>query len=150
MLKKNDLLLLLTELKKEGQDVDNYIKNLYSPNFNILAVTKFINDQRQLDVAQFYEKLRHNYNKKKSDLYINIVKETEDLEEILTTLAAYNLQVLLFGKKIDNKELFYKASRAEEVTRVLNNYYKTYDINQCRLVLSLIKADIKLFEEIRK
>ena len=32
---------------------------------------------------------------------------------------------------------------------VLNNYYKTYDIDKCRIVLSLIKADIKLFEEIR-
>ena len=73
----------------------------------------------------------------------------DDLEEILTTLAAYNLQVLLFGRKVDNKELFYKASRVEEVTRVLNNYYKTYDIDKCRIVLSLIKADIKLFEEIR-
>ena len=149
MLKKTDILMLLTELQDNGEDVEKYIKTLYKGTNIPLETIKFINDHRQLDVAQFYEKLRKNYNQKKSDLYINIVKDIEDLDEILTTLAAYNLQVLLFGRKVDNKEMFYKASRVEEVTRVLNNYYKTYDIDKCRLVLSLIKADIKLFEEIR-
>ena len=149
MLKKTDVLMLLTELQDNGKDVSKYINNLYKTSSIPLDIIKFINDQRQLDVAQFYERLRSNYNHKKSDLYINIVKEIDDLDDILTTLAAYNLQVLLFGRKVDNKELFYKSSRVEEVTRVLNNYYKTYDIDKCRIVLSLIKADIKLFEEIR-
>lgn len=149
MLKKTDILMLLTELQDNGEDVSKYINSLYKTTNISLDTIKFINDHRQLDVSQFYEKLRSNYNHKKSDLYINIVKEIDDLDEILTTLAAYNLQVLLFGRKIKNKEMFYKSSRVEEVTRVLNNYYKTYDIDQCRIVLSLIKADIKLFEEIR-
>lgn len=149
MLKKTDVLMLLTELQDNGKDVSKYINNLYKTSSIPLDIIKFINDQRQLDVAQFYERLRSNYNHKKSDLYINIVKEIDDLDEILTTLAAYNLQVLLFGRKVENKELFYKASRVEEVTRVLNNYYRNYDIDKCRVVLSLIKADIKLFEEIK-
>lgn len=149
MIKKNDILLLLTELQDQGVDVSTHIKNLYKTPSVPLDIIKFINDNRQIDVAGFYEKLRSNYNHKKSDLYINIVKEIDDVDEILTTLAAYNLQVLLFGRKIKNKDIFYKASRAEEVTRVLNNYYKTYDVEKCRIVLSLIKADIKLFEEIR-
>lgn len=149
MLKKTDVLMLLTELQDNGKDVSKYINNLYKTSSIPLDIIKFINDQRQLDVAQFYERLRSNYNNKKSDLYINIVKEIDDLDEILTTLAAYNLQVLLFGRKVENKELFYKASRVEEVTRVLNNYYRNYDIDKCRVVLSLIKADIKLFEEIK-
>lgn len=149
MLKKTDVLMLLTELQDKGEDVTKYINNLYKTPSIPLETIKFINNHRQIDVAQFYEKLRSNYNHKKSDLYINIVKEIDDLDDILTTLAAYNLQVLLFGRKVDNKELFYKSSRVEEVTRVLNNYYKTYDIDKCRIVLSLIKADIKLFEEIR-
>ena len=121
MLKKTDVLMLLTELQDNGKDVSKYINNLYKTSSIPLDIIKFINDQRQLDVAQFYERLRSNYNHKKSDLYINIVKEIDDLDEILTTLAAYNLQVLLFGRKVENKELFYKASRVEEVTRVLNN-----------------------------
>jgi hypothetical protein len=149
MIKKNDILLLLTELSDKGEDVSKYIKALYKTTQIPLDTIKFINDKRELDVASFYEKLRSNYNHKKSDLYINIVKEIDDIDEILTTLAAYNLQVLLYGRKLENKDLFYKTSRVEEVTRVLNNYYKTYDIEKCRLVLSLIKADIKLFEEVR-
>ena len=149
MIKKTDILMLLTELQEKGEDVSKYIKTLYKTPEIPLDTIKFINEHRELDVVSFYEKLRSNYNHKKSDLYINIVKETDDLSEILTTLAAYNLQVLLFAKKLTNKDAFYKASRVEEVTRVLNNYYKTYDIDKCRLLLTLIKADIKLFEGIK-
>ena len=141
--------MLLTELQEKGEDVSKYIKTLYRTPEIPLDTIKFINDHRELDVVSFYEKLRTNYNHKKSDLYINIVKETDDLYEILTTLAAYNLQVLLFAKKLTDKDAFYRASRVEEVTRVLNNYYKTYDIDKCRLLLTLIKADIKLFEGIK-
>lgn len=149
MIKKTDILMLLTELQEKGEDVSKYIKTLYKTPEIPLDTIKFINEHRELDVVSFYEKLRSNYNHKKSDLYINIVKETDDLSEILTTLAAYNLQVLLFAKKLTDKDAFYKASRVEEVTRVLNNYYKTYDIDKCRLLLTLIKADIKLFEGIK-
>lgn len=149
MIKKTDILMLLTELQEKGEDVSKYIKTLYKTPEIPLDTIKFINEHRELDVVSFYEKLRSNYNHKKSDLYINIVKETDDLSEILTTLAAYNLQVLLFAKKLTDKDSFYKASRVEEVTRVLNNYYKTYDIDKCRLLLTLIKADIKLFEGIK-
>lgn len=149
MIKKTDILMLLTELQEKGEDVSKYIKTLYKTPEIPLDTIKFINEHRELDVVSFYEKLRSNYNHKKSDLYINIVKETDDLSEILTTLAAYNLQVLLFAKKLTDKDAFYKASRVEEVTRVLNNYYKTYDIDKCRLLLALIKADIKLFEGIK-
>lgn len=150
MIKKNDVLLLLTELQDNGEDVSKYISTLYKTKDIPIETIKFINNKREIDVASFYERLRSNYNHKKSDLYINIVKEDlNDLDEILTTLAAYNLQVLLFARKLDNKELFYKFSRVEEVTRVLNNYYKTYDIEKCRLILTLIKADLKLFEAIK-
>lgn len=150
MIKKNDILLLLTELQDNGEDVSKYISTLYKTKDIPIETIKFINNKREIDVASFYERLRSNYNHKKSDLYINIVKEDlTDLDEILTTLAAYNLQVLLFARKLDNKELFYKFSRVEEVTRVLNNYYRTYDIEKCRIILSLIKADLKLFEAIK-
>lgn len=149
MIKKTDILLLLTELQDNGEDVKQYINKLYKTPSIPLDVIKFINSHRQLDVVNFYEKLRSNYNHKKSDLYINIVKEIEDVEEVLTTLAAYNLQVLLFARKLGNKEAFYKATRVEEVTRVLNTYYQDYDISSCQTLLTLIKADIKLFEELK-
>ena len=121
MIKKTDILMLLTELQEKGEDVSKYIKTLYKTPEIPLDTIKFINEHRELDVVSFYEKLRSNYNHKKSDLYINIVKETDDLSEILTTLAAYNLQVLLFAKKLTDKDAFYKASRVEEVTRLLQN-----------------------------
>lgn len=151
MIKKNDLALLLIEMQKNGdEEASKLIPQLYKTSSIPLNIVKYINDNRQFDIAQFYEKLRHSYNNKRSDLYINIVKEIDDIEEVLTTLASYNLQALLFAKKVENKDMFYKHSRLEEVTRVLNNYYKTYDIEDCYKVLSLIKADIKLFEELKK
>lgn len=149
MLKKSDILTLLMALRESGEPVDTYISNLYKRVEIDPNTIKFINDKREIDLARFYEKLRKSYNSKHSTLYINIVKEDIPLEDILTTLASYNLQALLFAKKVDNKDLFYRASRVEEVTRVLNNYYKTYDIDQCKTVLTLIKADIKLFEALK-
>lgn len=149
MITKNDILLLLTELQESGADVKLYFtKAITAPNVS-LEVLKFINDQRQLDVAAFYELLRKNYNSKKSPLYKNIVKEDMDKpDEVLTTLAALNLQILLFAKKLDDDKMFLKHSRAEEITRVLNNYYKTYDLLPCLKLVKLIKADLVAFETV--
>ena len=97
----------------------------------------------------FYEKTRKNYNDKKSDLYINIVKEIDDPQEVLTTLAALQLQVILYSKKVDNKKLFLDNMRALEITYVMNNYFKTYDITQAIKLLSMYKADIKALESIK-
>ena len=148
MVTKNDLLLLLTELQETGLDVNNYfMKAVNSANVS-LEVLKFINDQRQLDVAAFYELLRKNYNSKKSPLYKNIVREDVKTEDVLTTLAALNLQILLFAKKLDDDKMFLKHSRAEEITRVLNNYYQTYDLLPCLKLLKLVKADLVAFETV--
>lgn len=149
MVTKNDLLLLLTELQESGVEVRTYLnKVLTSPSVS-LDVVKFINDQRQFDVASFYELLRKNYNSKKSPLYKNIVKEElADPQEALTTLAALNLQILLFAKKLEDDKMFLKHSRAEEITRVLNNYYKTYDLIPCLKLLKLVKADLVAFETV--
>ena len=77
MISKNDLLLLLTELEDKGLDVSAMTQKLFSTSSIPLDVVKFINDNRQLDLTAFYENLRRNYNKKKSKLYISIVKEIE-------------------------------------------------------------------------
>ena len=122
-LKKTDCILLLTELQDKGIDIkDNMNKLIQSPSLP-LDVLKFINDNKQLDVCKFYEKIRKNYNDKKSDLYINIVKEIDDPQEVLTTLAALQLQVILYSKKVDNKKLFLDNMRALEITYVMNNYF---------------------------
>lgn len=149
MLTKNDLLLLLTDIEAEGKNVDNLITKLLKSETIPFEVLKYINDSRQFDVSAFYEMLRKNYNNKKSKLYINLVKEELDNPcELLITLAALNLQILLFAKKLNDNKLFLKHSRAEEITRVLNIYYKTYDLIPCLKLLKLIKADLVAFEQL--
>lgn len=149
MVTKNDILLLLTDLEDSGEDVKAEIKRLYSTSTIPMDTLKYINNRRQFDVAAFYELLRKNHNNKKSSLYKNIVKETVDEpRECLTTLAALNLQILLFAKKLTDDKMFLKHSRAEEITRVLNNYYNTYDLIPCLKLLKLIRADLIAFETI--
>ena len=149
MISKNELVLLLTELEKSGvEGASKQIKDaLLSKNIEF-STLKFINDNRPLEIIQFYERMRKNYNNKKSPLYKNIVKDIDDVEEIITTLHAYALQVNLFSKKLENKQLFFKHAREEEVTRVLNKYYTDYDITSAVKVLRLIKADLIAFETI--
>ena len=151
MIQKNDLILLLTEMQEQGIDVTQQLRKVIMAKEFPLDVLKFINDNRQLDVAKFYERIRKNYNNKRSDLYHNIVKEIEDHQEVLTTLSAFALQVILYSKHVseENKQLFFKHVRAEEVTRVLNNYYKDYDLTSALKLLRLIKSDLKAFESIK-
>ena len=148
MISKNDLVLILSDMQANGVDIgDKIVKVLTSKDFPI-EVLKFVNDYRQLDVADFYSYIRKSYNQKKSKLYINIVKEIEDVNDVLTTLSSLNLQILLFSKKAKDRQLFLKHSRAEEINRVLTLYYQNYDLTNCLRLLHLIKADIIAFETI--
>ena len=74
MLTVNDELLLLYDLEKQGIDTAEITKKALSKNKVDFEVIKFINDNRQLDLTAFYEKIRKSYNHKKSTIYINIVK----------------------------------------------------------------------------
>lgn len=145
-LKKTDLLLLLTELQDAGVDVAVQIKNLMKSPTIPLDIIKFINDNRELEITKFYEHIRKAYNEKKSKLYINIMKEVEEPQEVLTTLSAMLNQIMLWNKGVENKQLFLDNSRAKEITLVLNNYLKTYDITQALTLIRLIKSDIKCLE----
>ena len=151
MIKKNDLILLLTDMQDNGLDVSSYLYKTMSATDVPLDVLKYINDNRQLDVAKFYERLRKNYNSKKSNLYINIVKEIEEPFEIITTLSSLLLQISLFSKHVEknNQSLFFKAVRASEIANVLKSYYNNYDITEALTLLRLIKCDLKAFESIK-
>lgn len=146
MITKEDVLLLLTELRDEGVDVKEQIKKQVLSPEPIIEILKFINDNRQLDLTNFYKKIRKSYNDKKSKLYINIVKENEEIKEVLTTLSALLTQIILYAKNVDNMIMFYQHSRAEEITKVLNNYFKTFDLTNCIKLMKIIKADIKVCE----
>ena len=113
-----------------------------------LDVVKFINDNREMEVNKFYSHIRKSYNNKKSKLYINIMKEIEDVQEVLTTLASLNLQILLFSKKVSDRQMFLRHARAEEISKVLTIYFQSYDLTNCVKLLHLIKADIVAFEMI--
>jgi hypothetical protein len=86
MLNKNDLLLLLTTIQKEGKDVKSQINKLLTSPELSTEVIKFVNDNRPLEITQFYEQLRKSYNNKRSSLYINLVKEPDRPFDVLTTL----------------------------------------------------------------
>lgn len=155
MITNNDLITLLAELT-DAPEKSKYARNLLGRTGEDLSraqldALKYINEHKSLDIIGFYEKLRKSYNAKKSDLYINIVKEIDKPTDVLTTLASLNLQILLFSNKIERPEdvvNFFKQVRAEELTRVLNNYYKTYDLTSCLKLLHLYKADLMCFEYI--
>ena len=97
MLQKNDLILLLSEMQEQGIDVEKEITQVVSYPTIPLNILKKINDNRPLAVTNFYERVRKNHNQKKSDLYKNIMSETNDSDKILTTLSAFVLQVNLFA-----------------------------------------------------
>jgi hypothetical protein len=149
MITKNDCLTILVALEDKGINIDKPMKKLVTSREVPIEVLKFILDNRGSEVANFYEMLRKKHNQKKSPLYHNIVKDIEDTDEIITTLACLLVQITLYSNKLPtNKEIFQREIRAEEITRVLNNYYNTGDFSQCLALLKLLKADMLVLEYI--
>lgn len=149
MINKSDLMTVLVALEDRGLDINQPMKKLVTSKEVPIEVLKFILDNRGIEVANFYEMLRKKHNDKKSPLYHNIVKEITDPEEIITTLACLLIQIALYSKKLPtNKEIFQREVRAEEITRVLNNYYATGLMDQCLALLKLIKTDLLVLEHI--
>lgn len=149
MISKNDCILLLTDLQENGVDVSTHLMQLINSTEPSIEVIKFINDNRQLDLSKFYEKLRKSYNAKKSVLYKNIVKEIDDTNDVLTTLSAMMTQILLFAKNVDDREMFLRHSRALDISRILARYFQTYDLTNCVKLLRIIKADLKALESMK-
>lgn len=145
---KTDCLVLLNELQENGIDSSLMIRKLIKMSEPTTEVLKFINDNRQLDLAAFYEKIRKSYNNKKSTLYINLMKDPDigNINSILATLNSYALQVILFANSVNNKQIFFRFARLQEVYQCLYYYTKTYDLTNCLRLLSLIKSDIKVLE----
>ena len=147
MITRNDTILLLTELQEQGIDTGKLVElALRSSEVNV-TVIKFINSHRPFEANKFYEKIRKSYNDKKSTLYRNIVKENlDDPNDVLTTLASLNLQILLYSKNVDDKQMFLRHMRFEEICAALLNYSKKYDLVPCIKLLQRIKADLKAFQ----
>lgn len=149
MITKNDCLTLLVSLEDRGLNIDSVMKKLLASKEIPTEVLKFILDNKGIEVANFYEMLRKKHNQKKSPLYFNIVRDISDPEEIITTLACLLVQITLYSKKLPaNKEIFQREVRAEEITRVLNDYYNTGTLDQCLTLIKLLKADLLVLEHI--
>ena len=146
MFTKTDCLSLLFELRDKGIDVDKDIKYLLVHKEPTLDIIKTINNNMELSIRAFYEKLRKSYNNNRSKLYINIVKENNlEPKEVLCTLASLQLQILLFNKTLDDTS-FLRTARFNEICDCLKAYYISGDIIPCQKLLELFKADLKFLE----
>lgn len=150
MLTKNDCLLLLAEIENNGINTKEMCNKLIAHSGVDMEVLKFINNNRELELSNFYTNLRKNYNNKKSKLYKEIVQiDEKEPKDIVVTLSSLLTQILLYSNKLDNKQMFLKHSRAEEISKVLRNYFRFYDTTLCIQLLTLIKADLKALESIK-
>lgn len=144
MITKNDCLSLLTTI--DDKDTNKYIKILLTGKNIPLEVLQFIADKKGLELMNFYDHIRQNHNKKKSPLYVNIIKESDDYKNIRTTLSSFLNQALLYSNKLDDSTKFLKEARVEEVSRALNTYFKSDDMGECLAVMRLIRADLFFME----
>ena len=148
MITKVNALTLLFQMKDKGVDVDSDIKYLMTHTEPTLDIIRKINDNIDLSIRAFYEKLRKSYNNNHSKLYINIVKENGlEPKEVLCTLGSLQLQILLFNKTLDDDPFFLGNARFNEICDCFKVYYETGDIIPCRKLLSLFKTDLKFLEE---
>ena len=152
MITKRDCILLLAELSAKGLDTQIMLNKVVKSSDVDMSVIKYINEHRQFEANAFYEKLRKSYNNKKSTLYKNIVTcdEVDCTSTVLTTLSSLMLQIFLYAQQLEDNKLFLRHARAEEITKVLSNYLKTYDLIPCMKMLQLVKADLKAFEMLNK
>ena len=149
MITKTDCLTILVSLEDRGINIDQQMKKLLTAKEIPIETLKFILDNRGIEVANFYEMLRKKHNQKKSPLYHNIVKDITDPDEVITTLACLLVQITLYSKKLTtNKELFQREVRAEEISRVLNNYYSVGTLDSCIALMKLLKSDLLVLEHI--
>ena len=149
MITKNDCLLLLSELQDKGLETKPYVMKVLKDNNVNLEVLKFINDNRKLELTEFYNFLRNRYNEKKSKLYKEIVQiDEKQPKDIVVTLSSLLTQILLYSNKVENKQLFLKHSRADEISKVLVKYFQDYDVQLCVSMMNLLKADLKACEYI--
>lgn len=149
MLTRNDCLLLLSDLQEQGIETKPMLNKVLQSKSVDTTVLEFIHKNKTLDIINFYIKLRKSYNSKKSKLYKEIVQiDEKQPKDIIITLSSLLTQIFLFSNQVEDKQLFLKHSRADEISKVLVNYCKNYDTTLCLQLLSLIRADLKALESV--
>lgn len=148
MIQKQDCISLLSKIEAEQHiNVNKYLQQLLLADDIPLEILQFIIKQQGLEVTNFYEMLRHNYNNKKSKLYINLVQE-EPKQNIIITLSCLLNQIVLFGNKLTQSDLFFKQIRAAEISRAINDYFETGSYELCIKMLNLIRNDLIVLEAV--
>lgn len=151
MITREDCMSILIRLEDRGLDkalINKNMRLLMTSKEIPLDVLKFISQNRGIEISNFYELLRKNYNLKKSPLYGNIVKEIDDPNEVLTTLSSMLTQIFLYSRKLEAVDSFLKEIRAAEISKVLQDYCYTGNIENCLHLLKLIKSDLVVLEYI--
>ena len=149
MLSRQECYKLLMELKQKGvENTDKYFLQLTRSTDVPLEVIKYINTHRELDETKFYEELRKENNKRKSKLYINIMKEIDEPDELLITLSSLITKIFIFSKQLNALEKinFYKNVKLEQLESAIMLYSRTGDVTGCINLLSRIKNDSKILE----
>lgn len=149
MISNKDCIILLNDLANKGIDVTEMKRRAYMNKNVEVEVLEFISKYRPLDIANFYEKLRRQYNKKHSKVYMSIVKEDLSPKEVMITLSSLLTQIMIYANELDNPELFLKHARVNEITKVIELYANDYDLINATNLLHLIKADLKAFESFK-
>lgn len=146
MITRNDLIVLLGVLEKTYPEAKKFSERCLKNNSVDMEALRFINQVRPMDITLFYEKIRKSYNEKHSKLYLNIMKEITETVEVIKTLSALLTQICIFSETIENKLVFLRHARADEIAKVIAEYVKTGDAVSAIRLLKLIKADIKVLE----
>lgn len=147
MLTKSDCLSILVKMEDSGINIKNNMKDLLVSRDIPTKVLEFIVKNKWIEAGNFYEMLRKKHNQKKSPLYLNILKEIETEDQCITTLVCLLVQINLYSNKLEqDKELFLREIRAEEITKVLYEYYSTKNSSNCFSLLKLIKTDLLVLE----
>lgn len=147
MLTKSDCLSILVKMEDAGINIKDNMKDLLISKDIPTKVLEFIIKNKWIEAGNFYEMLRKKHNQKKSPLYLNILREIESEEQCITTLVCLLVQINLYSNKLEkDKDLFLKEIRAEEISKVLYEYYSSGNSSNCFNLLKLIKIDLLVLE----
>lgn len=148
MITKNECISMLMNLEKAGIKVDDQIRKVLTSKTIPLETLQFISTNQGLEAVKFYEMIRRNHNQKKSKLYTSILSGSRSEEDLVTTLTSFLQQIALYSRKLKDTEkiLFLKEIRAEEVSRVLHQYFKDGNYETCNSLINAIKCDLLVLE----
>ena len=148
MLSKQECYKILLDMRADGVNVNKPISQLASAPTVPPEVIKFINENRNLAITEFYRVLRKKSNSTKNKLYKEIVTEVQQPMDKVKALSSFITQGVIAGEKLELKERenFFKALRLNECAKVLMNYFENSDIQPLLEMVLLIKNDIKIFE----